>query len=179
MKKPNIKLSRREKIIVWSGAALVGLLLFLYLLVFPFFSARAKLGHGVDLNRERLQEIMALSAEYQELQKHSGGAQELLAGREKGFTLFALLEGLAGEAGLKDRIKYIKPSTSETKGKLKTSSVEMQFEGINMQELFDFLYRVEDPKNIVHIKRISIKKHKEKSGYVDATLQVLTMQSAG
>jgi hypothetical protein len=121
---------------------------------------------------------MALSAEYQCLQKNSGGINAALAKREKGFTLFSLLEGLASEAGLKDRIKYIKPSATQIKGKYKTSSVEMQFEAINMPQLFDYLYRVEDPKNVVRIKRISVKKHKEKTGYVDATLQVSTVEPA-
>ena len=178
MKRINIKLSKREKIFVSVGACFVGLFVLLYFLVFPFFSARAKLYKEIQVDEQQLKEVMGLSDEYQALQKSSGGMREVVAKRKKGFTLFSLLEGLAGQVGLKDRIKYIKPSTSKTKGKFKISSVEMQFEGINMTELFDFLYRVEDPKNIIKIKRISIKKHKEKSGYVDATLQVSTIQSA-
>ena len=178
MKKIDIKLSQREKILVSAGACFIGLLLLLYFLVFPFFASRAELRRSIDADQQRLKEVMDLSAEYQALQKNSGGVQEVLAKRKKGFTLFSLLEGLAGQVGLKDRIKYIKPSSSQTKGKYKTSSVEMQFEAINMLELFDYLYRVEDPKNVVVIKRISIKKHKEKPGYVDATLQVSTIQLA-
>jgi len=178
VKKINIKLSRREKIMVSAGACAIGVLLLLYFLVFPFFSSRAKMRRSIEVDQKRLKEMMGLSAEYQAIQKDSGGIGEVLKTRKQGFTLFSLLEGLAGEVGLKDRIKYIKPSTSQTKGKYKTSSVEMQFERVNMRELFEFLYRVEDPKNIVKIKRISIKKHKEKSGYVDATLQVSTVQSA-
>lgn len=178
MKKINIKLSKRERIFVSAGACFVGLFVLLYFLVFPFFSARAKLRKEIQVDEQQLKEVMGLSDEYQALQKSSGGMREVIAQRKRGFTLFSLLEGLAGQVGLKDRIKYIKPSTSKTKGNFKIASVEMQFEGINMTELFDFLYRVEDPKNIIRIKRISIKKHKEKSGYVDATLQVSTIQSA-
>lgn len=178
MKKINIRLSRREKIIVSAVACLVVLFVFFYFLFFPFFSSRARLRQSVHVDQQRLKEVMALSAEYQCLQKNSGGINAALAKREKGFTLFSLLEGLASEAGLKDRIKYIKPSATQIKGKYKTSSVEMQFEAINMPQLFDYLYRVEDPKNVVRIKRISVKKHKEKTGYVDATLQVSTVEPA-
>jgi len=178
MKRINIKLARREKIIVSAGACLVGLFVLLRFFVFPFFSGRTKLRRSIEADKQRLQEVMNLSLEYEALQRKPGGMQEALAGRDKGFTLFALLEGVAGQAGLKDRIKYIKPSSSQDKGQYKVSSVEMQFEGITMRELFDYLHRIEDPKNVVKIKRISIKKHKEKSGYVDATMQALTVQSA-
>jgi general secretion pathway protein M len=178
MKRINIKLARREKIIVSAGACLVGLFVLLRFFVFPFFSGRTKVRRGIEVDKQRLQEVMNLSVEYEGLQSKPGGVQEALAGREKGFTLFAFLEGVAGQAGLKDRIKYIKPSTSQDKGQYKVSSVEMQFEGITMRQLFDYLYRIEDPKNVVKIKRISIKKHKEKSGYLDATMQALTVQSA-
>jgi hypothetical protein len=178
MKKINIKLSTREKIIVLAGGCALVLVLLFYFVVFPFFSSRAKLRRSLAADQERIKEMMNLRAEYQALQTDSGGIGEVLKKRDQGFTLFSLLEGLAGQVGLKDRIKYIKPSSSQTKGSFKTSSVEMQFQEINMRELFEFLHRLEDPKNIVKIKRIAIKKHKEKSGYVEATLQVSTIQSA-
>ncbi len=178
MKRIKIKLARREKIIVSVGTCLIGLFVLLRFVVFPFFSGRTKLRRSIEVDKQRLQEMIGLSAEYETLQRRPGGIQEVLAGREKGFTLFSFLEGMAGQAGLKDRIKYIKPSTSQVQGDYKISSVEMQFEGITMRQLFDYLYRIEDPKNVIKIKRISIKKHKEKSGHVDATMQVLTVQSA-
>ncbi|NVM21200.1 MAG: type II secretion system protein M [Desulfobacterales bacterium] len=173
----NIKLARREKIVVSAGACFVGFFVLLYVVIFPFFSSRAKLRRGIEGNQEQLKEVMHLSAEYQALQKNSGGMRKAITGRKKDFTLFSLLEKLAGQAGVKDRIKYMRPSRSQGKGRYEISTVEMQLEGITMQQLFDYLYRIEAPKNIVRIKRISIKKHKEKSGYVDATLRVLTFET--
>jgi general secretion pathway protein M len=178
VKRINVKLARREKIIVCAGASFLGLFLFLYVLVFPFFSSRAGLRRSIQVDQERLKEVMLLSAEYQALQGGSGGIGKVLADRDTGFTLFSLLEKQAGQAGLKDRIKYMKPSKSQAKGQYKISSVEMQFEQITMRQLFDYLYRIEDPKNIVNVKRTSIRKHKEKSGHVDATLQVSTIEPA-
>ena len=178
MKRINIKLARREKIIVSAGACLLGLFVLLRFFVFPFFSGRTKLRRSIEVDKQRLQEVINLSGEYEALQRKPGGLQKVLAGRKRGFTLFALLEEVAGQAGLKDRIKYIKPSTSQDKGQYKVSSVEMQFEAITLRQLLDYLHRIEDPKNVVKIKRISIKKHKEKSGHVDATMQALTFQSA-
>lgn len=176
MKRINITLARREKIMVAAGASFVAVFLVVRLVIAPVFSSKTKLKRSIRLDQQRIEELMLLSSEYQALKGNSGDIGKALSGRGKAFTLFSLLEKVARQAGLKERIKYIKPSTSQSKGKFKISSVEMQFEGITMGDLFDYLYRIEDPKNIIKVKRLSIKKHKDKPGYVDTTLQISTVQ---
>jgi general secretion pathway protein M len=178
MKKIAITLAPREKIIVVAGVAFVALFVVLNLVVFPALSMNTKLQNSIQTGQKRLEELLLLQNEYQTLRGSSGDVGKALSSRGKDFTLFSLLEKVASQGGLKDRIKYIKPSTSQAKGNFKISSVEMQFQGITMEELFDYLYRIEDPKNIINVKRLSLKKHKEKQGYVDATLQVATVQPA-
>jgi type II secretory pathway component PulM len=176
VKRLNINLARREKIIVASGISFVALFLIWQFGISPALSVKTRLQKSIQLDKKRIEELMLLSSEFKTLQGSSGGVGKALTKRGKGFTLFSLLEQVASRVGLKDSIKYIKPSTTQTKGKFKISSVELQFERITMRQLFDYLYRIEDPKNILKIRRISIKKHKEKPGYVDATLQVSTVQ---
>jgi hypothetical protein len=54
--------------------------------------------------------------------------------------------------------------------------IEMKLEGITLNQLAGYLYRIESPENIIGIKRISIRENKKESGYLDAILQVLTFQ---
>jgi hypothetical protein len=54
--------------------------------------------------------------------------------------------------------------------------VEMKLEGITLNQLVGYLYRIESAENIVSIKRISIQENKKESGYLDTILQVLTFQ---
>lgn len=178
MKKINIKLARREKLIVGAGACFVGIFLLMNLLVLPALSAKTTLERSVQTGQQRIEELLLLSQEYRVLRGSSGDVANALSGRGQGFSLFTLLEKEASQVGLKDRIKYIKPSTSQAKGNFKISSVEMQFQGITMAELYEYLYRIEDPKNIIRIKRLSIKKHQERQGYVDSTMQISTVQPA-
>ena len=144
--------------------------------ILPALSVKTRLRKSIELDQMRIEELMLLSSEFKSLQGNSGGVGKALTKRGKGFTLFSLLEKMAGRVGLKDSIKYIKPSTTQTKGKFKISSVELQFQSITMGQLFDYLFRIEDPKNILKIRRLSIKQHKEKQGHIDATLQVSTVQ---
>ena len=100
---------------------------------------------------------------------------QLLAKRQKGFTLFSFLEQEAAQSDIKGHIKYMKPSSSQGTGPYKESTVEMKLEGVTLKQLVGYLHRIESPRDAISIKRISITENKKKSGYIDAVLKALTM----
>jgi general secretion pathway protein M len=82
-----------------------------------------------------------------------------------------------GEAGIKDKITYMKPSSSVLKNSpYKTSIVEMKLQSVTLAELADYLYRVETSENFVSVKRISISKLGKQEASVNAVLQVETLE---
>jgi general secretion pathway protein M len=171
-----MKLAKREKYLVaLAGGALVVFMVFQFL-VFPFFDEKDRLDKGIQIKEDALKQMMVLSARYKAHQSGSESIQDLLSRREKGFTLFSFLDQAAGQAGVKEYIKYMKPSTSEGTGPYTESMVEMKLEGITLKQLVEYLFRIESPKDLVTVKRISIKENKRESGYLDAVLQVLTVQ---
>lgn len=158
-------------------AVAIGVFVLFKAVVFPFADKMERLERGVRAKEQGLKDIARLSAEYQSYQKGSRGIQQVLAKRPKGFTLFSFLERAAGEAQIKDNIKYMKPSvSSQTSGPYKESMVEMKLEGVTLKQLVDYFYRIESPENVVSIKRLSIKELKKESGYLEAIVQVLTME---
>lgn len=171
-----MKLAKREKFLVSFAACSIGLFLLLQLLIFPFFEEKKRVQRGIKAREEGLEEIVRLRAEYQVHKKGFQGIKQILARRKKGFTLFSFLEKAAGETELKGQVKYMKPSDSQGTGPYKESMVEMKLEGITLNQLVGYLYRIESPENIVSIKRISIQENKKESGYLDTILQVLTFQ---
>jgi general secretion pathway protein M len=100
--------------------------------------------------------------------------EQSLTKREPGFALFSYLERAAGTAKVKENIKSMKPSTSKGQGDYKESTVEVRIEAITLQQLVDYLYRIESPDKVVFVKRMSIQSNKKGKGYIDAILQVLT-----
>jgi len=87
------------------------------------------------------------------------------------------LDQLAGEAGIKDHIAYMKPSKSRPKNSpYNLSMVELKLQGISIKQLTPYLYMVETSKNMVFIRRISITKT-GKEGMIDAILQVETFEA--
>ena len=171
-----MKLAKREKYFVGIAVCSIVLFLLFQLLIFPFFEKRERLQSGVQAKEEALREILRLRGEYQAYKGDSREIQRLLAQRKGGFTLFAFLERAAGEAGVKENIAYMKPSTSKGTGPYKESMVEMKLEAITLKQLTQYLHRIESPEDLISIKRISIKQNKKEAGYLDAVLQALTFQ---
>ena len=169
-----MKLARREKTLLTLAACFVAGFLLLETLVVPFFEKRKRLQRGIRAKEAALEEMVTLSGEYRRLKGGSRGLQRFIAERDKGFTLFAFLEREAGQAGVKDRIKYMKPSSTKGTGPYQESMVEMKLEGLTLKELAAYLYRIESPKQVVMIRRISIKENMKVSGTLEAVLQAWT-----
>ena len=171
-----MKVARREKYFIWIAVSFITVFLLFELVVFPFFDGRKRIERSIMAKEAGLAEIVAQSAVYRDLKQGARGIEETISSRNKGFTLFSFLEGAAGEAGVKDHIKYMKPSVSRGTGGLEESTVEMKLEGIALKQLVGYLYHVESPEKAVSIKRISISESKREAGYLDAVLQVLTFE---
>ncbi len=170
-------LGRREKLLVWFSICAIAIFLLLQFLVFPVLEKKSFLERGVQAKQSALREILNLREEYDTYKKNTHGIQDILRQRDQGFTLFSFLEKAAGEVGVKSHIKYMKPSASKGTGPFKESMVEMKLEGITLQQLVDYLYLAQSPENAVTVKRLSITESKEASGYLNAILQVLTVES--
>ena len=171
-----ITLAKRERYFVGMAACAILVFLLFQFLISPFFEKRARMQRGIRAREVGLRKIISLSTEYEGYTRESQEVQQLLARRKKGFTLFAFLERAAGEAGVKENIEYMKPSTSKDAGPFKESMVEMKLEAVTLNQLTEYLYRIESPKDLISIKRISIKQNRKEAGYLDAVLQALTFQ---
>jgi general secretion pathway protein M len=173
-----MKLGRREKILVSLAACCVAVFVLFQFIIFPFFDRREAIERGIDAKRDGLKEIVRLRGEYESYKRGADGIQRYLRSRMKSFTLFSFLEQAAGKARVKDHIKYMKPSASLSNGRIKESMVEMKLDKISLKQLVDYLYLIESPENVVSIKRISIKDSKSAPGYLDAVMQVLTIDAS-
>lgn len=173
----NINLQRREKLAVAiAGAALI-IFLVLQLFIFPTIGRRDRLHQEIISKTEALQDIRASKTEYQSLSRNSKDIDARIKKRAKTFTLFSFIDQLAGKSGIKGNIASMKPSTANIKNSsFKLSSVEMKLNSLTMEQLTTFLHGLEDPKNVVWIKRISISKADKNEGLLNTVLQTETYQ---
>jgi len=119
--------------------------------------------------------ISEIKGKWQNFQKDRSDVQEAIKGRGS-FTLLSYLEAVTREIGIDQRIQYIKPVTfPEGEGKLRPEGIEISLDGVNMDQLVNFLYRIEYSGKLLHVKRIKIlRASKEKTSLLKVTLQVNT-----
>ncbi len=172
-----MQLAKREKYLIGLAVCVIVFAVLIQLVIMPFVDGRQRMQNSVAAQERNLQEIVRLSQEYKALEQDSETLTQRLASRPGNFTLFSFLEKAAGKAGVKNNIKYMKPSASTGKGPFKESLVEMKLEKITLKQMVDYLKLIESPDDIVSVKRISVQTNKKETQYLDAILQVLTFSS--
>jgi len=172
------KLTRREKNSLLAASGVLLLFVLMQFIVLPAFNKRERLGRSLLAKTEILEKMIALKSEHNAIMQRSDLSKSHFKNREKGFTLFSFLDRLSGNAGIKNHITYMKPSTAVQKNSpYKISQVEMKLQSITLQQLTAYLHMIETSKNTVNIKRLSISKTKKQEGYINAVLQVETFES--
>jgi general secretion pathway protein M len=170
-------MSKRERYAIYAAGAAIGLFLIVVFIVGPFLSRTDQLKNGLRTRAAMLEQMQQLRFEYNTLTQKEKISKSRFRRREKGFTLFSFLDRLAGEAGIKDRISYMKPSKKVDRNSgYQISRVEMKVEGITLEQLTNYLYGVETSQNMVDIKKISISKKDKKQSLITTVLQVETVE---
>lgn len=169
-------LNRRERIMVSSAAVFITFFLLIRFVIVPLSGQQARLEQALGEKKEMLREMISVQKEVAAVSHKMRDAKTGLNGREADFTLFSFLDRLAGEAGVKDTIAYMKPSTEAAeKGNSRLSIVEMKLEAVNLENLVSYIYKIETPGNMVFVQRLSISRQEKDIGGVDAVMQVVTV----
>jgi hypothetical protein len=120
--------------------------------------------------------MLQVKSQWETFQASRKEAEGILRQRGEDFTLLTYLERVSREAGIEKKIRYMKPVSLSDKGELyKPECIEMQLEDIDIQRLVEFLYKIEQSKNLLIVDRAKIRpvtKGSERS--IELTLQVRT-----
>ena len=172
-----INLQRREKSIIIVGCAVLAVLIFLELIIFPVFDRRTRLREQIKTQTKALNEIRLLKTEYESLTRNARGNEVQLKRRSRSFTLFSFLDKLAGKGGIKQNIVSMKPSTINLKNSpYSLSIVELKLQLVTMEQLVAFIHGIETSNELVWIKSMSIYKGEKDQGLLNSLLHVETYQ---
>ena len=170
-------MNKRERHAIMLAVGVIGIFLIATLIVEPFISRADQLKESLQDKAATLEEMRQLQSDYYRLTQKANVSKALFSRRQKGFKLYPFLGQLAVEAGVKDNITYMKPSTKvQINSPYKISRVEMKLDAITLKQLTAYLHGVETSKNMVDVKRISISKKDKKQGLLTAVLQVETLE---
>jgi len=171
-------MTRTQRIYVGAGtAAVVCLLLFQFVLL-PFFAEKNRLKNAIKNNEKIRKEVAVLGRDYANQKRRIDEVRAVISRRPADFSLFAFLDGKAGEGGVKPHIKAMNPSQGLATENYEEVAVEMKLEKITLKQLANYLYLLEQPQEYIRVKRLAIAKMKEAPEYLNATLLVATYQQA-
>ncbi len=170
-----MQLSQRERVAVGVAGGVVLLFVLLQFVIFPLGQKRARLTKGLAAKEKAIAEMRTLQERYRQLSSQSGSIAEMLARREGGFSLFSFLEQGAADSGVKERIAHMRPSESPEGEMFRQSRVEIKLQGLSLQQLVDFLQKVESPEHLVGIDKITIQENGKEQGTLDATLLLVSI----
>ena len=179
MKRLWSRLGNRERLVVAGGAAVLLAAVLIQFAVVPFFEEKKKVAASLARQEKVLQEVGALSAEYQGLKRDTEEIRKALDQRPPGFTLFSHLERKAREAGVRQNIKAMNASRGIAAGAFEESTVDIRFEKLTLRQLVQFLHAAQSPGEAVGIRKISVSKSTESTEYLTALVQAVTYQRSG
>jgi general secretion pathway protein M len=173
----SFNLQRREKMAVMLASAALVIFLILELIIFPIIDRRTRLHSLINSQKLTLAEMQSKQEQYNALTRNTRDMENRLKRRAKNFTLFSLIDQLAGKNGIKTNIASMKPNTANLKNSpYGLSTVEMKINALTMDQLAPFLHGIENNNNMVWIKRLSISKGGKNDRLLDVVLQVATLQ---
>ncbi|MDD5205714.1 MAG: hypothetical protein PHS17_09845 [Desulfobacterales bacterium] len=158
-----------------AGLAVIGILYYL-LVVSPALSKKTKLEEYIGRKKADVTSMLQVKNQWETFQAARKEAEGILRRRGEDFTLLTYLERVSRESGIEKKIRYMKPiSLSDKEEPYKPECIEMQLEDIDIQRLVEFLYKIEQSKNLLIVDRAKIRlvtKGSERS--IELTLQVKT-----
>ncbi len=171
-----MKIGRREMALLLFGGVLVIVLLYYLIILAPALSREKSFIKRIEKKTADLAEIKELKSHWEKFKANKRRTEKVLAARGKAFSLLSFLEGVSREAGIDDKIRYMKPLVfHDDSGAMRPAGIEMNLDNIDIEQLVTLLFKIEGAGKLLNIKRIKIQRASDKKlRTLKVTLQVNT-----
>jgi len=171
------RLNKREKLALLIALTVIAGTVLVQGVALPLIEKRAQLERKLAAKAQTIQEMQRLLGEYDRLRQTAELFQKKLARRTASFSLFPFMDRLAGQTGIKEGVKFMRPSSTpieETRAAV--SQVEIKIEGVDLTQLITYLHGIENSENLIRLNRLSISRSENTSGLMDALLMAETIE---
>jgi Tfp pilus assembly protein PilO len=156
----------------------VVMLVLVHALVIAPLQTRLRLSRAEN---ERLETALLrgtrMAADVRRLQTSLSRVEARIAPTPKA-NLFTLLESLATQAEVKDRLESIKPKQPSGSESYPETRVEVSLKGATLAQTIQFLYRIETAPVHLIVRSLRIRSRRDAAGLLDATFSVSSFERA-
>jgi general secretion pathway protein M len=169
-------LSQREKLIVFSGAALVLLIIFWLGVLNPYREGVRLAESSIASQQVQLEEMRRLQLEYRRLQHALATAERRLERTARGFSLFSFIEEVTTRTGVRENLVSMRPQSPQAHGGFREESVEIRLERVQLEQLVRLLHAMESADVLLNLKSMRIKPRFDNRLQLDTILHVSYFQ---
>ncbi|TFH41738.1 MAG: hypothetical protein E4G96_04895 [Chrysiogenales bacterium] len=162
-----IELNKREKRLVQLLAILLGVLAVYFLIISPILSLRESINNEFESNLSRLNTLDKLHDQYRDIRQTTSLYQSQLNSTQ---GLTSLIEQNAQSLNLIKNKTYTRDRPTVTQGKFKKISSDVRFEGVDINSLMNFIYKMENSGILVRISYLRINQTIKGRNTYDATI---------
>ncbi|OHD64121.1 MAG: hypothetical protein A2176_00565 [Spirochaetes bacterium RBG_13_51_14] len=148
-----IELNKREKRLLQLLALLVGVLLVYFLIISPILSLRESINSEYESNMAKLNTLDKLYEQYRDIRQKISQYNAQL-NNTRGIT--SLIEENAQSLNIIKNKTYTRDRPTITQGKYKKISADVRFEGIDINSILNFIYRMENSGMMIQISYLRI-----------------------
>jgi len=160
--------------------------LFTFLLVFViiiqlrfvYSPARNRLGsldRLLGVKKSELSELQKLSAEYADQEnRQKEDAGKITKG---GFSLFSYAGGLLAKHNLEKNVAGIQPLPVSEKEGFRIERLKVSLKNIQLKQLYNFLYDVENSGNAIRIPDFRMRRDKENPYLLDTEIELVVLKT--
>jgi hypothetical protein len=161
-----------------NKALIVMVLTVLYILIIPGLLWERSEGITLSTRKAKYNEFATLTGEYRSL-KEGINAIERKKTLTKTNSIAKAIGDISQSLGIEGKVKSIKGTGTRTvPGQMSEETAEIQTEKIDMGEMIQLIYKMENAPMILAIKKVVIKKSFENPELLDVTVTVSLFTSA-
>lgn len=170
-------LKSREKKIVAVCVALVLAALVQIAVISPSVKKRDELERSIHKAQIQLEELRLLENEYKQILVETKQITRKMGGGSRNFELLSFLNQTAVKLKVRKNIDSMRPSHRELGGNLVEDTIELELEGISLENLTTFLHEIERKGAAVAIASIRIRPM-QKLGGLKVSMRVTAVSTS-
>ena len=174
-----MNLTRREKQIISIGIILFGLIIAFHIFVRPAISRVRTLRRVLPDKQQVLSELISKSKQYNTISRELEKMRLEIDNQPEERKILSSIERIQKECDLIQKVVYIKPSTTPVNDTYEKTIIEIKFQSITLNQLIQFLLKIESSEFTIGIRTLNIKRGINDSSLLDTIIQLVSLSSTG
>jgi len=174
-----MNLTKREKQIIAAGAVLLVLIVVYWIFIKPAIRRVRTLRRVLSDKRQVLGELSAKSQEYNAISRELEKIRLEMGRQPEERKILSYVESVQKDCGLMQKALSMKPSTMMVNDVYEETTIEIKFQSITLEQLIQFLLKIESSELTIGIRTLDIKRGVRDSRLLDTIVKLVSLSPIG